>query len=88
MAHLKHAEDSKSSSQRACLKIKRTVPFDFLIETKLSDESPAKPLLKFQSILNVPAVQLVNKEGVFKFIKNGANTVLIVTAHRWLSQLP
>lgn len=59
-----------------------------LIETKLSDEFPAKPLIKFQNILNVPAVQLVNKDGVFKYVKNGKNTVLIITAHNWLSLLP
>jgi len=59
-----------------------------LIETKLSDDEPAKSLMKFQKILNIPAVQLVNKEGVFKYIKNDNNKLLIVTAHRWLSSLP
>lgn len=58
-----------------------------LVETKLSDESPAKNLLSFQSTFDIPAVQLVNKEGVFKYIKNGANKTLIITAHRWLSSL-
>lgn len=59
-----------------------------LLETKLSDELAAKSLLNFQSALNIPAVQLVNKEGVFKYIRNGKNKVLIITAHRWLSSLP
>ena len=59
-----------------------------LIETKLSDDKPAKNLIKFQKILNIPAVQLVNKEGIFKYIKNDKNKVLIVTARRWLSSLP
>jgi predicted AAA+ superfamily ATPase len=62
-------------------------PF-LLLEAKLSDDSPAKSLLHFQSIFNIPAVQLVNKEGVFKYIKNGPHKTLIVTAHRWLSCLP
>ena len=59
-----------------------------LIETKISDDTPAKSLIKFQNILNVPAIQLVNKEGVFKYIKNNRNKILIVTAHQWLSSLP
>jgi predicted AAA+ superfamily ATPase len=59
-----------------------------LIETKLSEDIPAKSLINFQNILNVPAVQLVNKEGIFKYIKNNRNRILVVTAHRWLSSLP
>jgi hypothetical protein len=35
--------------------------------------------------LDVPAVQLVNKEGIYKKIKNGSNYIYIVSAHRWLS---
>lgn len=62
-------------------------PF-LLAETKLSDEEPAKSLLNFQSVFNIPAVQFVNKEGIFKYIRNGSNKALIVTAHRWLSCLP
>jgi len=59
-----------------------------LIETKSSDESPARGLMHFQDILNVPAIQLVNKDNVLKYIKNNSNKILIVTAHRWLSSLP
>jgi len=59
-----------------------------LVETKLSDDGPAKSLVKFQNILNIPAVQLVNKKGVFKYIKNNNNKILIVTAPKWLSSLP
>ncbi len=32
-----------------------------LIETKLSDDYASKSLIKFQKILNIPAVQLVNR---------------------------
>jgi predicted AAA+ superfamily ATPase len=60
----------------------------FLAETKVSDTAPASGLLTFQNLLNVPALQLVKKEGVKKFFKNGRNNVLVVTAHRWLSTLP
>ncbi|MFH1777038.1 MAG: ATP-binding protein [Candidatus Omnitrophota bacterium] len=59
-----------------------------IIETKLAQDTPAKSLLNFQSLLNVPAVQLVNKEGIFKYFENGTNKTLIITAHRWLSSLP
>jgi len=59
-----------------------------LLETKLSDDSVAKSLLNFQSVLNIPALQLVNKEGVLKYIKNGRNRIIIITAHNWLSSLP
>ncbi len=59
-----------------------------LVETKLSDDSPAASLLDFQRLLDVPAVQLVKKEGVNKVYKNGRNSILVVTAHRWLSTLP
>ncbi|MFH1772282.1 MAG: ATP-binding protein [Candidatus Omnitrophota bacterium] len=59
-----------------------------LIEVKLSEDKPSKNLLYFQNILNVPAVQVVHKEDVYKYIKNGENHLLIITAHRWLSSLP
>ncbi len=62
-------------------------PF-LLIETKLSDDTPAANLFAFQKYFNIPAVQLVKKEGVKKVYKNGRNNVLVVTAHRWLSTLP
>lgn len=62
-------------------------PF-LLVETKLSDDTPSKSLLKFQSILDVPAVQLVNKTGVHKIISNHTQLALAITASRWLSTLP
>lgn len=59
-----------------------------LVETKLAEDTPAGSLINFQNVLNIPAVQLVNKEGVFKYRKNNRNNLLIITAHRWLSSLP
>jgi len=59
-----------------------------MAETKLSDDAPAANLFDFQRILDIPAVQLVKKEGVKKVYKNGKNDILVVTAHRWLSTLP
>ena len=62
-------------------------PF-LLAEAKLSDDAPAASLYAFQKLLNVPAVQLVKKEGVKKVYRNGKDSILVVTAHRWLSALP
>ena len=59
-----------------------------LVETKLSDDLPTKSLVNFQMILNVPAIQLVNKENVLKYRKNGKNIILTATARQWLSCLP
>ncbi|MBU0951480.1 MAG: ATP-binding protein [Elusimicrobia bacterium] len=59
-----------------------------LVETKYSDESVSKNLIKFQNELKIPAVQLVNTKNVFKYIKNNDNKILIVTAPRWLASLP
>jgi uncharacterized protein len=62
-------------------------PF-LLVETKVSEEAPAKSLLAFQDLLNIPAIQLVKQESVKKVFRNGRNQVLVVTAHHWLSTLP
>lgn len=59
-----------------------------MVETKFSEDSPSKSLFNFQNALNIPAVQLTNKENVFKHIKNNKQKILLVTAHRWLSSLP
>ena len=62
-------------------------PF-ILIEAKLSDESPAKSLRKFQKALNIPAVQLVNKSNICKLVSNENNKIMIISADHWLSMLP
>jgi len=62
-------------------------PF-ILIETKMSEENPAKSLRKFQKALNIPAVQLVNKPDICKIVSNGENKIMIITADHWLSLLP
>lgn len=59
-----------------------------LVEAKLNDTDPSRSLLKFQSQLEIPSVQLVNKENVCKLISNGSQKILIITAHRWLAGLP
>jgi len=62
-------------------------PF-LLIETKLSNESPSKSLKKFQNMLHIQAIQLVNKNNVCKIISNGEQKILVVSADRWLAMLP
>jgi len=59
-----------------------------LIETKLSDDTSAGALLKFQDRLDIPAVQLVDKPGICKRISNKNNKILIISADRWLPCLP
>ena len=59
-----------------------------LVETKLSEEAAAKGLLKLQAQLRVPAVQLVNKPGVYRILSNGPQKILVITASRWLAHLP
>lgn len=59
-----------------------------LIETKLSDDHVPKSLSKFQSILNVPAIQLIHQPGACKIISNGKQKILTVSATRWLPLLP
>ena len=62
-------------------------PF-LLIETKLSDDHAAKSLIKFQKVLNIPAVQLVNRVNICKLISNNDLKIMIISADHWLSLLP
>ena len=82
-----HYLRNKDKQEVDFLIVENNCPF-LLVEAKLSDEAPAANLLTFQNYLNVPAVQLVGKEGVKRIYQNGKNSVLVVTAHRWLSTLP
>lgn len=63
------------------------VPF-LLVETKLTDTQPSKPLLTFQRALNIPAVQLIKEGTSHRLISNDKNKILIAPACRWLSHLP
>jgi len=44
--------------------------------------------MKFQNMLKIPAVQLVNKAGVCKVVSNGDLKIMIISADHWLSLLP
>ncbi len=62
-------------------------PFLF-IECKLNDDNISKTILKFQNQLNIPAVQLIDKESICRLKRNGANQMLAASASRWLTMLP
>ncbi len=56
----------------------------FMVESKLSDSNVSPHLIKFQRVLKMPAIQLVNKPNIARKIKNGSNSVLIISAADWL----
>jgi hypothetical protein len=49
---------------------------------------PPKALLKMKKLLQVPAVQLVNKPGISCHLTRNGEKILVVSADRWLSSLP
>lgn len=59
----------------------------FMIEAKLLDTTISPHLVKFQNILRIPAIQLVNKKNVARKIRNGPDTILVASAADWLSGL-
>ncbi len=59
-----------------------------LIEVKLSETRPEPSLRKFQRMLQIPAVQLVDKEGVCRILSNETQQIMVVSASRYLSALP
>jgi uncharacterized protein len=62
-------------------------PF-LLIETKLSENQPSPALLKFQTLLKVPAIQLTNQSGGYRKLPNGDQQILVAPAWHWLSSIP
>ncbi len=82
-----HYVRTKENEEVDFLLTSRNKPF-LLLETKLSDDNPSKSLLKFQTLLGVPGIQLVNQRGVYKTVGTGPARTLIIDAPRWLSGLP
>lgn len=62
-------------------------PF-LLIEAKLSDLRPSQALKKFQQMLNVPALQLVNEGEGYRIFTNGEQKIMVAPAWLWLAGLP
>ncbi len=59
-----------------------------LVETKWADLNISASLKTFQDLLQVPAVQLVNADGILKIATNGRQKMMVVTAPAWLASLP
>jgi hypothetical protein len=59
-----------------------------LVEAKISEERPSPALRKFQTALNIPAVQLLMEHEGYKLISSNGQNILIAPAYQWLSQLP
>ena len=82
-----HFIKDKEKREVDFLVVKDATPF-LLIETKLSDTQPSKPLMAFQNYLQIPAIQLTLNAGGFRIIPNGANRILVAPAWQWLAELP
>jgi len=59
-----------------------------LVEAKLSDARPSSALSKFQTALEVPAVQLTEGGDTFRIFRNGDQSILVAPAHIWIARLP
>lgn len=61
-----------------------------IIEAKKSDDepAPAPALRKMQLLLEVPAVQVVDRPGICRIVSNGPHKILVISAERWLAVLP
>ena len=61
-------------------------PF-FMVEAKSSETDPSPNLSYFQNILDIPAIQVVNRPGIARVHRSGSHRTLVVTAARWLAGL-
>ncbi|MBT4289709.1 MAG: ATP-binding protein [Deltaproteobacteria bacterium] len=82
-----HYIKNKERQEVDFLIVNHQKPF-LLIEAKYSNTKPSPALIKFQSMLNIPAVQLTSSGEHYQLIPNGAHTILISSAYRWLANLP
>lgn len=62
-------------------------PF-LLIEAKIADTRPSLILKKFQRVLNIPSIQLINEGDGYQLLSNEKQSILIAPAYQWLSLLP
>ncbi len=62
-------------------------PF-LLLEAKYSKTKPSSALMKFQRMLNIPAIQLTYEGEHYQLLPNGTQTILITSAPLWLINLP
>jgi hypothetical protein len=59
-----------------------------LVEAKQGAAEPAAALLKLQGQLQVPAVQLVNRPGLYRHAPGARPPLLVISAEHWLAGLP
>jgi len=59
----------------------------FMVEVKSGELDPSPALVKFQSMLHVPAVQIVRRPGANRIFRNGADRILVTEASQWLALL-
>lgn len=62
-------------------------PF-LLVEAKAAETQPSPVLRKFQQMLNVPAVQLINEGDGFRVFTNWEQKIVVTPAWLWLAGLP
>jgi len=82
-----HFIKNKEQQEVDFLVVDENKPF-LLIETKLSENQPSPVLLKFQTLLKVPVIQLTNRSGGYRKLANGDQQVLVAPAWQWLSAIP
>ncbi len=74
---------NKQKEEVDFLVTKNANPF-FMVEAKLSETAISPHLVKFQNILHIPAIQLINQKNVARKIRNGPDTILVASAANWL----
>jgi hypothetical protein len=62
-------------------------PF-LLVEAKHGEQMPSAPLRKFQQVLQVPALQLMETGDRFRILSNGDQQIMVAPAWLWLAGLP
>ena len=82
-----HYVRNKQKEEVDFLLAHRNRPF-LLVETKSADDRPSPALRRFQSQLDVPAVQLVNEGDTFRVFGDAKQRTLVAPAWRWLAGLP
>jgi len=82
-----HFIKNKEQQEVDFLVVDERKPF-LLIETMLSENQPSPVLLKFQTLLKVPAFQLTNRSGGYRKLANGDQQVLVPPGWQWLSAIP
>ncbi len=81
-----HYLGNKEQEEVDFLVTRASDPF-FMVEVKSGALSINRAILKFQSLINVPAVQLVRRGGVSRPHGKGSDRILVASAGDWLARL-